>query len=86
MSQLESTLRALLWKPQDTAVRLREALPGHVRRKEYRLAADCQEAIAKAEREIELWENLLKLYLSEHPPEQTLAENLCHVTSSLPLA
>lgn len=75
MSQLESTLRALLWKPQDTATRLREALPGHVRRKEYRLAADCQEAIVKAEREIEIWENLLKLYLSEHPPEQSLAHD-----------
>lgn len=62
---LERVLRSHLWQPQDQLARAKESLPKHVKRKEYREAADCQDRIWKAESEIKDWEYLLELYEQE---------------------
>lgn len=59
---LEKTLRAYLWTPTDRLERATAALAGHIKRKEYRAAADCQETIRKAQHEIDQWTHLLELY------------------------
>lgn len=64
-SSLERTLRSLRWQPADRLERMNRDLPGHVRRKEYRAAADCQDAIRKAEAQIKMWDDLLALYEEE---------------------
>lgn len=64
-SPLERNLRALLWQPQDQLASATAALPGHVKRKEYRDAANCQDRIHRAQREIAQWTQLLELYEAE---------------------
>lgn len=64
-SPLERTLRSHLWQPTDLLARATASLPGHVRKKEYAEAAQCQTSIIKAKMEIEKWENLLALYEAE---------------------
>ena len=67
---LERTLRAHLWQPTDRLKRALESLPGHVRKKEYREAGDCQTAIRNAESEIKKWEHILALYEAERKPDE----------------
>lgn len=62
---LERALRSQLWFPTDALQRAEEDLPKHVRRKEYRAAAECQTMIIKAEIEIKTWTHLLELYEAE---------------------
>lgn len=62
---LEKTLRAYLWTPTDVLQRAKESFPQHVRRKEYRQAAECQERMRLAEHEIAMWTELLNLYENE---------------------
>lgn len=62
---LERVLRSHLWIPQDQLARAKESLPRHVKRKEYKEAAACQDRIWKAESEIKDWEYLLELYEQE---------------------
>ena len=62
---LERMLRALLYQPTERLKRAELALPGHVRRKEYAAASDCQETIRRSKQEIQQWENLLGLYEAE---------------------
>lgn len=67
-TELERTLRAHLYHPIDKLARMQRLLPGHVRRKEYRQAAECQDCIREAEKEKAMWEGLLLLYELEHSP------------------
>jgi len=62
---LERTIRAYLWAPTDKLSRATQSLPLHVRRKEYKAAAACQESIRRAEEEIKTWTDLLHLYEQE---------------------
>lgn len=62
---LEKTLRAYLWTPTDRLRRAKTDLSFHTRRREYRMASECQEAIMKAEHEIAMWTELLRLYENE---------------------
>ncbi len=65
MSTLERHLRSHLYQPTDLKKRAEGALAGHIRAKRYREAADCQDMIREAEREIEKWQGLIDLYLVE---------------------
>lgn len=70
---LERVLRAHLWTPTDKLRRAEEKLPLHVRRKEYREAAECQMAIIKARSDIKDWTHILELYEAERqPPNEKL--------------
>ena len=62
---LERTIRAKMWQPQDRLKRAGESLAGHVKKKEYQAAADCQSAMRKAASEIAIWEDILNLYEQE---------------------
>jgi len=62
---LERTLRATLWIPQDKLRRAESSLVGHVKKKEYQQAADCQAAMRKAVSEIKMWFDILSLYEKE---------------------
>jgi hypothetical protein len=76
---LERVLRSHLWEPTDKLRRAEERLPGHVKRKEYREAAECQTTIMKSGREIEVWTYLLKLYEAERQTPNTQICNLGHM-------
>lgn len=65
MSSLERTLRSHLYTPTDLKKRAEADLPKHVRRKEYREAAQCQDSIRRADRDIAMWQHLIDLYLQE---------------------
>ena len=54
-----------MWQPQDRLKRAEASLAGHVKRKEYQAAADCQAAMRKAASEIAIWDGILKLYEQE---------------------
>lgn len=71
MSSLERTLRSHLYTPTDLKKRAEADLPKHVRRKEYRQAAQCQDSIRKAEQAIAMWQYLIDLYLQETQAPKT---------------
>lgn len=58
-------IRSHLWYPNDILARAAKELPRCVKAKEYRQAADWQEAIRKAEHDKKDWEYLLELYEQE---------------------
>lgn len=65
-TKLERVLRSHLWAPQDRLERMTANLPKHVKKKEFKEAAECQECIREAESEIEQWEYILRVYEDEH--------------------
>ena len=80
---LEKVLRARLWHPTDALRRATESLPAHVKRKEYREAAYCQDQIIKATREREAWLYLLELYEMERNPAAVHSEALNDIADVL---
>lgn len=71
---LERVLRSHLWQPTDSKRSAEERLPGHVKRKEYSQAADCQKTIRESESQIKDWTYILDLYESEFHSSQTIEE------------
>jgi hypothetical protein len=64
-SELERRLRNYLYSPTERCGRLKPEFSRSVRRKEYRNAANCEDAIIKSEKEIQQWNELLELYEKE---------------------
>lgn len=71
---LEHLLDVELWHPTDARRRAEENLPKHVRRKEYRDAAECQTRITKAGFEIERWNGLIAVARKERKLLERVAE------------
>ncbi len=64
-SPLEKLLRVFLYSPVSKLDRLSALLPKHVKKKEYRQAANCLDGIRQAEREVDMFNQLLELYEAE---------------------
>lgn len=64
---LERVIRSHLWQPADLIRRATARLPELVKNKEYRQAADLQEAASEAELVLSDWKYILDLYEAERP-------------------
>ena len=72
---MQHLLEVHLWHPMDAIKRAEESLPKHVRRKEYKEAAECQTKIIRAKNEIVQWNELIDVALSERRLLERVSES-----------